>query len=789
MNHNLPLQRRTRVSLTLKASSPSMMLKVASMMGLLMIIAGPGSLVSRSQQARDEPLTVTSVSARTSSSGTQVSISANGSLNKAQSWQDSEGYHVVVPSAAMQKNVKSVNGIKLRQLDGSVEIVVQTKPGSRVSVQPSLNRLNLNVDGSLEPGNADEARNPGEDSAANDSSKRNHDPGQTTASRTFSAGETKVANEGSSGTSAGSAPTTPQLGAIDAATAAQAPPSSGQSDGLLASLFLDPKVLLVTGVGVLAFLFYRRRRVKQIAAEEVWHESNDNDLDAHGEDHSGDNETGRWQAATPQGSVMKSSGVNGSNGPFPQRKSVARVNVATPASLFGAYRVDQEVGKLVMGQAHRTDVLSSRAPEDRRAIETSLLKVLSSIGADEDEGRRAREALEEYGFVARQSALLLLAPDPYERTSAARMLGEIKSPAALPFLLEALYDSESIVRNQAVLSIGELKIPSAIGALLDIARKHSDVPGALLSRVLSSCSVEGLDFFDAPVDEPRLSPANDTEAFTLENTRLVPASAFEDLPESVDDKRLEEFLAKLDSQEIGDRKDAIKGLAQYAVRRSVAALANVARHATEANLRALAISSLASINHESVFPAVLIGMADETREVRAAAARSLSRLSFDRADAYVRVIETNDADLLRDVAQACIKAGIASQAIDRLGSNDRRHAYEALSLVSILAKANMIQPILQAITDHPIMDVRLSALHLLETTGHPAVLEQLRHLNSENMPDALKARLVDLISRMEGTQDPDSDTTSREVNELTEPEPQSTQPEGESSGLPEPATA
>jgi len=39
-----------------------------------------------------------------------------------------------------------------------------------------------------------------------------------------------------------------------------------------------------------------------------------------------------------------------------------------------------------------------------------------------------------------------------------------------------------------------------------------------------------------------------------------------------------------------------------------------------------------------------MGLSDETREVRAAAARSLSRLSFDRADAYVRVIESGDEE-------------------------------------------------------------------------------------------------------------------------------------------------
>ncbi len=124
------------------------------------------------------------------------------------------------------------------------------------------------------------------------------------------------------------------------------------------------------------------------------------------------------------------------------------------------------------------DVLASRAIDDRRAIETSLVKGVNAPDLDESAKRRAREALEEYGFVARQCATLLLAPDAFERTSAARSLGEIKSEAALPFLLESLYDSESIVRNQAVVSIGELKIPSAIGALLDIARTHPDVPSA-----------------------------------------------------------------------------------------------------------------------------------------------------------------------------------------------------------------------------------------------------------------------------------------------------------------------
>ena len=51
-------------------------------------------------------------------------------------------------------------------------------------------------------------------------------------------------------------------------------------------------------------------------------------------------------------------------------------------------------------------------------------------------------------------------------------------------------------------------------------------------------------------------------------------------------------------------------------------------------------------------------------------------------------------EALRDVAEACIKAGIVSQGIDRLASTGRRQVYEAFSIVSLLTKANMIEPIL-----------------------------------------------------------------------------------------------
>jgi HEAT repeat protein len=320
----------------------------------------------------------------------------------------------------------------------------------------------------------------------------------------------------------------------------------------------------------------------------------------------------------------------------------------------------------------------------------------------------------------------------------------------LPFLLESLYDSESIVRNQAVVSIGELKLPSAIGALLDIARTRPDVPSNLLSKTLSACSVEGLDFFDAITPEPAQLGMGHELSVVDQITHLEPACSVEELPEHLDDEQLTNALSLCQSADVQERAEGLKTLGQFRIQSAVEAITRVAREDTEPNLRAMAISSLGSIDHESVFPAILIGMADESREVRAAAARTLNRLSFDRADAYVRVVETSDPQTLANVAQACVQAGIVSQNVDRLTSSDYRQAYETFSLICLLAKADLSQPILDVIAEHQNTDVRLKAVHLLAATGQPGVFEQLRQLAvRDGVSEEVKTALLEAMYKLD----------------------------------------
>lgn len=718
-----------------------------------------------------------------------VSIAADAPLSRAQTWQDSEGYHVVVPYAAPQGSLKTSKGVKVRRLGNSLEILLQTKPGASVTVQPLDNGLSLAVNGKLEPRNVfsdEEEEGAATSSSKGESSKgeEGHDQSRRqspTSSRTNNTtkslesdfpplklsprADAKTPFPPAAATNSGqgpyrpsvpfaqSGPTANQLGSTQNSNRAAGLDATvdGESElivepeneGLFASIFSSTSFLVVMALVIFGILVYRRVRPHS-ASLPTEQPSVAGFAEVHQDAES--YESAASLQTTEREVAANAVGSNSRNGLMKARKSNAMV-VATPDSLYGAYRIDQEVGKLILGQPHRMDVLSSRAPDDRRAIETSLIKIFTS-STDESERRRACDALEEYGFVARQCASLLLAPDAFERTSAARALGEIQAASALPFLLEALYDHESIVRNQAVVSIGELKLPRAIGALLDMARQHPDVPGSLVSRALSACSVEGLDFFDAS-PEPALLEAGLPD-YGQEITHLEPASSVENLPESSDDEGLADALARIESEDLYERSEAVKDLARFQVQSSVVALSAIARSDSEPSVRAQAISSLASINHESVFPAVLIGMADDSREVRAAAARSLSRLSCDRADAYVRVIETTDADMLPDVARACIQAGIVAQGIDRLASSDRRQAYEAFSIVTLLAKARMPEPILEAIANHPSMDVRLAAVRLLSTIEQPEIFDQLRELAvREGIAEEVKTALLEAMYKLD----------------------------------------
>jgi HEAT repeat protein len=771
--------------------------RTISVSALLLGLALMPTVSPFAQKRKDAPYKVTDVSSRKTGDGTVVTVSADAPLSRTQTWQDEEGFHMSLPGASQGSMKGLPRGVTVRNLGKTLEVVVAVKPGTGVTVDPQSNRLNLIVKGNVETAQAAQLDAPAK--AASVQERAEQSPGYETPvhqprARRSGAENNQPSNAIADGATNAltpngkafdeSAALAPQTNAAPAASPEQIAPASGAAvapvspqvttaavaeasgdeaeGGIFSYLFSTTGVMVMLLLGVVALVLVRRRQSSQgwvdvddakgnLKEQEEVSSSSEALVTVQEPSKKERRKSARRQSDQ---ALVKTSAASNQEAMPPldaamEKRAVAPVQPA----LYGAYRVDQEVGKLVLGQAHRMDVLASRAPDDRRAIETSLIKALNASESGDDGRRRAREALEEYGFVARQCASLLLSHNAYDRASSARALGSVGSKSSLPFLLEALYDTETIVRTEAVTSLGTLKIPSAIGALLDMARRHPEMPASLLSNALTACSVECFDIFDIAPADRLLLDTGDGDSFGGEITHLDSAAAVEALPEWFEDEELSEALARLRDADVEARAAAARRLAQFHVQRSVEALTSLAADDSESVVRSAAVTSLGEIEHESVFGPVLMAFADEAREVRAAAARSLSRMNFDRAEGYVRLIETADEETLRKVASACTKAGMVGQAIDRMISEDRRLAYEAFSLLSLLAKANETEPLMEAINNHPEQSVRLALIRLLGSTGQPEVATQFRHLAvRDGIPENISAALMEVVYKIDQAQ-------------------------------------
>ncbi|PYS75366.1 MAG: hypothetical protein DMF73_00880 [Acidobacteria bacterium] len=109
--------------------------------------------------------------------------------------------------------------------------------------------------------------------------------------------------------------------------------------------------------------------------------------------------------------------------------------------------------------------------------------------------------------------------------------------------------------------------------------------------------------------------------------------------------------------------------------------------------------------------------------------------------------------MLRRVASACIKTGIAAQAVDRLASEDRHQAYEAFSLFSLLARADETGPIIEAIENHRDEEVRLSAVRVLSMAGQTSVTAKLRELASgDGIPENVRTAILEALYKLDQDQ-------------------------------------
>lgn len=194
---------------------------------------------------------------------------------------------------------------------------------------------------------------------------------------------------------------------------------------------------------------------------------------------------------------------------------------------------------------------------------------------------------------------------------------------------------------------------------------------------------------------------------------------------------------------------ALRILAAFKTRNSVEALSQIAIYDLSSALRSKAIAVLTDFDHQSVFETILLGCADPTREVRAASARGLTRLSFDRTDAWARLIETTEEGRMRQTARAAIEGGFVERSFDRLIHRDRKYAYEGFVLLALIVKSGEVEGLIEALKKHQDPKVRSAILHVFKVAKDSNGLSQLYNLlDDKSLSAELKSEIDAVIEEM-----------------------------------------
>ena len=292
------------------------------------------------------------------------------------------------------------------------------------------------------------------------------------------------------------------------------------------------------------------------------------------------------------------------------------------------------------------------------------------------------------------------------------------------------------------------------------SRKKGEFPKGLprTSRVLNgkkgkNGSAEQGNFDDADAAEymQKLEKLEFSQSTIARFTKLELARPFSQLPISNDEALISAIEQTQDEFEEDEqvRELAVRILARFKTRNSVESLSQVALYDLSSSLRSKAIGILTDFDHESVFETLLMGCADPTREIRAAAARGLFRLSFDRADAWTRIAETDDEFRMRHAARAAIAGDLVERSLVRLVHHDRKVAYEALTLVALLLKAGETREIFNALENHKDINVRKAILHIIKITKEHNALDGLyRLLEDDKLTGEMREEVDSLVEEI-----------------------------------------
>jgi len=141
---------------------------------------------------------------------------------------------------------------------------------------------------------------------------------------------------------------------------------------------------------------------------------------------------------------------------------------------------------------------------------------------------------------------------------------------------------------------------------------------------------------------------------------------------------------------------------------------------------------------------------DPSAAVREKAVRDLYELDADRAATLVNdALRDGSPEERRRIGSALADSGLLYEAIDDLMAENHEHCYSAFSLLFLVAKAGVVEPLSTVIEKHPSLDLSLAVIRLLASSGEPEVAATLERLASNgSLPPELRSAAAESISQL-----------------------------------------
>jgi HEAT repeat protein len=130
---------------------------------------------------------------------------------------------------------------------------------------------------------------------------------------------------------------------------------------------------------------------------------------------------------------------------------------------------------------------------------------------------------------------------------------------------------------------------------------------------------------------------------------------------------------------------------------------------------------------------------DPSAEVREKAVRDLYETDPDQAATLVNdALRDGTPEERRRIGSALADSGLLYEAINDLMAENHESCYGAFSLLFLVAKAGVVEPLSSVIEKHPSLDLSLAVIRLLAASGEPEVASTLQSVASN---DALAPEL------------------------------------------------